>query len=57
MDKIRTGEIKPESVSIRKLLPDTTRPMAVRCRVEDLADDPDYRARITRSPAATPMRC
>jgi hypothetical protein len=46
LDKIRTGEIKPASVSIRMLLPDTTRPMAVPCRVEDLADDPDYRARI-----------
>ena len=46
LDKIRTGEIKPESVSIRMLLPDTTRPMAVPCRVEDLADDPDYRARM-----------
>jgi hypothetical protein len=45
-DKIRTGEIKPASVSIRMLLPDTTRPMAVPCRVEDLADDPDYRARM-----------
>jgi hypothetical protein len=46
LDKIRTGEIKPESVSIRMLLPDTTRPMAVPCRVEDLADDPEYRARM-----------
>jgi hypothetical protein len=46
LDKIRTGETKPASVSIRMLLPDTTRPMAVPCRVEDLADDPDYRARM-----------
>jgi hypothetical protein len=46
LDKIRTGEIKPASVTIRMLLPDTTRPMAVPCRVEDLADDPDYRARM-----------
>ena len=37
---IRTGQIKPASVSIRMLLPDTTRPMVVPCRVEDLADDP-----------------
>ncbi len=29
LDKIRTGEIKPESVSIRMLLPGTTRPMAI----------------------------
>jgi hypothetical protein len=46
LDKIRTGEIKPDSVTIRMLLPDTTRPMTVPCRVEDLADDPDYRARM-----------
>jgi len=46
LDKIRTGEIKPESVSIRMLLPDTTRPMTLPCRVEDLADDPGYRARV-----------
>jgi hypothetical protein len=46
LDKIRTGEVKPASVTIRMLLPDTTRPMAVPCRVEDLADDPEYRARM-----------
>ena len=46
LDKIRTGEIKPASVTIRMLLPDTTRPMAIPCRVEDLADDPAYRARM-----------
>ena len=46
LDMIRTGQIKPASVAIRMLLPDTTRPMAIPCRVEDLADDPDYRARM-----------
>jgi hypothetical protein len=46
LDKIRTGELKPASVTIRMLLPDTTRPMTVPCRVEDLADDPNYRARM-----------
>ena len=46
LDKIRTGEIKPDSVTIRMLLPDTTRPMTIPCRVEDLADDPGYRARM-----------
>jgi hypothetical protein len=46
LDKTRTGQVKPESVSIRMLLPDTSKPMAVPCRVEDLADDPDYRARM-----------
>ena len=46
LDMIRTGQIKPRSVSIRMLLPDTTRPMTVPCRVEDVADDPGYRARM-----------
>jgi hypothetical protein len=46
LDKIRSGQLKPASVTIRMLLPDTTRPMALPCRVEDLADDPDYRTRM-----------
>lgn len=46
LDKIRAGQLKPESVAIRMLLPDTTRPMALPCRVEDLADDQDCRARM-----------
>jgi hypothetical protein len=48
LDKIRSGQLKPASVSIRMLLPDTTRPMALPCRVEDFADDPDYRSRMHR---------
>ena len=39
---IRTGQSKPSSVTIRMLLPDTTRSMAVPCRVEDLVDYLDY---------------
>jgi hypothetical protein len=46
LDKIRLGHIKPATVSVRLLLPDTTRPMTLPCRVDDLADDPDYRARV-----------
>lgn len=45
LDKIRMGHIKPATVTIRILLPDTTRPMVLPCRVEDLSDDPDYRVR------------
>jgi hypothetical protein len=30
------------------LLPDTTRPMTLPCRADDLADDPGYRARVHR---------
>ena len=45
LDKIRAGAAPPESIAIRILVPDTTQPMALPCRVEDLADDPDFRAR------------
>ena len=46
LDKIRIGHIKPATVTLRLLLPDTSRPMALPCRVDDLTDDPDYRARV-----------
>jgi hypothetical protein len=39
LDMIRSSQLKPASVTIRMMLPDTTRPMALPCRVEDLADD------------------
>jgi hypothetical protein len=42
LDKIRNGQLTPESVTV------TTRPMVLPCRVEDLADDPDFRARAHR---------
>ncbi|HUY49689.1 MAG TPA: hypothetical protein VMV92_28895 [Streptosporangiaceae bacterium] len=45
LDKIRLGHSKPKSLAIRLLLPDTTRPMVLPCRTDDLADDPDYRDR------------
>ncbi|GLW09371.1 hypothetical protein Misp01_45000 [Microtetraspora sp. NBRC 13810] len=45
LDKIRYGQLKPESVTIRLLLPDTSRPMTLPCKADDLADDPDFRAR------------
>jgi len=48
LDKIRIGRIRPVSVAVRILLPDTTRPMVLPCRADDLADDPDYRERVTR---------
>jgi hypothetical protein len=46
LDMIRSGQLKPASVTIRMMLPDTTRPMALPCRVEDLADDEGYRTRM-----------
>ena len=48
LDKIRIGRISPASITIRILLPDTTRPMVLPCRADDLADDPNLRARMTR---------
>jgi hypothetical protein len=45
LDKIRVGNAKPRSLAIRLLLPDTTRPMVLPCRADDLADDPGYRDR------------
>jgi hypothetical protein len=48
LDKIRIGRIKPESLTIRLLLPDTSQPMALPCRAEDLSDDAANRARATR---------
>jgi DNA-binding transcriptional regulator YhcF (GntR family) len=45
LDKIRAGAAPPGSIAIRILVPDTTQPMALPCRVEDLADDADFRAR------------
>jgi DNA-binding transcriptional regulator YhcF (GntR family) len=46
LDKIRVGQLVPESISIRILVPDTDRPWAVPCRVEDLADEPAFRERM-----------
>src|SRR5216683_2844153 len=48
LDKIRIGRIRPASIAIRMLLPDTTRPMVLPCRADDLSDDADYRERMTR---------
>ena len=48
LDKIRIGQNKPASITIRILVPDTTRPMVLPCRADNLADDPDLRARMTR---------
>ena len=48
LDKIRIGLIKPTTVTIRLLLPDTSRPMVLPCRADDLTDDPDYRTRMHR---------
>jgi DNA-binding transcriptional regulator YhcF (GntR family) len=48
LDKVRHGRLTPESVTIRILLPDTTIPMGLPCRADDLSDDPAIRARSAR---------
>jgi hypothetical protein len=48
LDKIRIGRIRPASLAIRILLPDTTKPMTLPCRADDLADDEEYRQRASR---------
>jgi len=45
LDKIRIGQLVPESISIRILIPETNRPWGVPCRADDLADEPAFRER------------
>ena len=45
LDKIRIGQLVPESITIRILVPDTSLPWGVPCRIENLADEPAFRER------------
>jgi DNA-binding transcriptional regulator YhcF (GntR family) len=45
LDKIRVGQLVPESIDVRILIPDTGQPWAIPCRVGDLADEPAFRQR------------
>jgi hypothetical protein len=45
LDKVRSGELTPSSIRVRVLVPDTGRPWAFPCRMEDLADEPAFRQR------------
>jgi DNA-binding transcriptional regulator YhcF (GntR family) len=45
LDKIRIGQLRPESITLRILVPDTHQPWPFPCRAEDLADEPVFRAR------------
>lgn len=45
LDKIRVGQLVPESITIRILVPDTNLQWGVPCRVDDLADEPAFRER------------
>jgi DNA-binding transcriptional regulator YhcF (GntR family) len=51
LDKIRIGQLRPESITVRIMIPDTQRPWAFPCRAQDQADEPAFRQRaeqITR---------
>lgn len=45
LDKIREGQLRPESISIRILIPDTSQPWTIPCRVADQGDEPAFRQR------------
>jgi DNA-binding transcriptional regulator YhcF (GntR family) len=45
LDKIRSGRLTPESVTIRVLVPDTSQPWVLPARVEDQHDEPAFRQR------------
>jgi DNA-binding transcriptional regulator YhcF (GntR family) len=45
LDKIRVGQLVPDSIMIRVLVPDANLPWGVPCRAEDLADEPAFRER------------
>lgn len=48
LDKIRAGRLRPESVSVRLLVPDTDIPWSLPARVEDRQDSPAFRKRATK---------
>ncbi|MQA07701.1 MAG: GntR family transcriptional regulator [Pseudonocardiaceae bacterium] len=48
LDKIRDGRLRPESLSVRLLVPDPGQPWALPSRVDDLGDSPAFRERATR---------
>lgn len=56
LDKVRSGRLTPESITIRALLSDTSSPMTLPCRTDDLADDPGFRQRAGQI-TARHMQC
>lgn len=45
LDKIRAGRLRPDSITVRLLIPDTSVPWTLPARVADLDDSPAFRAR------------
>ncbi|MGW1743748.1 GntR family transcriptional regulator [Nocardia sp. NPDC001965] len=48
LDKIRDGRFRPESITVRILVPDPESPWALPSRASDLADSPAFRRRMQR---------
>lgn len=48
LDKIRDGQLTPESIHVRLLVPDPREPWALPCNVDDLSDSPEFRKRAHR---------
>jgi DNA-binding transcriptional regulator YhcF (GntR family) len=48
LDKIRAGRVRPESLSIRLLVPDPDMPWSLPARVDNLTDSPPFRKRAAR---------
>jgi hypothetical protein len=48
LDKVRAGRLRPESLTVRMLVPDPSSPWTLPAQVADLADSPAFRKRATR---------
>jgi DNA-binding transcriptional regulator YhcF (GntR family) len=45
IDKVRAGRLRPESIRVRLLVPNTSNPWTLPARVDDLSDSPAFRER------------
>lgn len=48
IDRIREGRLRPETLSVRLLIPDTSIPWSLPARTDDLTDSPAFRRRAAR---------
>lgn len=48
LDRIREGRLRPDSLAVRLLVPDTSQPWSLPATVDDLSDSPAFRKRATR---------
>ena len=48
LDKVRAGRLRPDSITVRILVPDPGAPWSLPATVEDLSDSPAFRARAAR---------